>query len=63
MESMLMLLAKCFTAQSAARKEQVIIINGLHYCTSIVLSHQFAGIMRTASVSVCGFSEGRKHEG
>lgn len=63
MESMLELLAKCFTGERTVRKEQVIIINGLHYRTSLLLSHQFACIMRTASVSVCGFNEGMKHEG
>lgn len=57
MEAMLMLLAKCFTGERAARKGTVIIINGLHYRTSLLLSHQFAGIMRTAPVSVCGFSQ------
>lgn len=54
-----MLLSKCFTGERAARKGKVIIINGLHYRTSLLLSHQFAGIMRTASVSVCGFKRGR----
>lgn len=56
MEAMLILLAKCFTGERAVGKEKVIIINGLHYCTSLLLSHQFAGIMRTASVSLCGFN-------
>lgn len=49
--------AKCFTAERAVRKAEIIAVNGLHYCTSLLLSHQFAGIMRTASVSVCGFIE------
>lgn len=58
MDSVLKLLVTCFTGERAPRKQKVIIINGLHYCTSLLLLHQFAGIMRTASVSVCGFCEG-----
>lgn len=63
MGAMLILLAKCFTGERVVRKGSVIIIDGLHYCTSLLLSHRFAGIIRTASASVCGFHDGRKHEG
>lgn len=45
-----MLIARYSTGESAVRKEQIIIINGLHYHTSLLLSHQFAGRMRRASV-------------
>lgn len=63
MESRQMLIVKCFTGESTARTEQVISVNGLHYSASLLLSHQFAGVMKTASVPAWGFGEDRKREG
>lgn len=50
-EAMLMLLAQCFTGESAVRKGK-----GNRYKWSL-LSHRFTGVMRTAPVAVCAVSE------
>lgn len=55
------LITERFTERKPGNK-QVIFINGLHYCASLLLSRRFAGIMRMAPLSpACGFLWRRGH--